>query len=112
MWVPDTTSIFQDRSCQDVKAFFFDVLWTAVQIALDESQGVAGFVAQIGILCIPIKFAIYVYTKVFCGGDNTQVGVVDVILYLDWGMFICDSQHLTFVRVEFHFLLSSVPEGY
>ena len=36
--VPDTTSIFQDRSCQDVKAFFFNVLWAEVQIALVKTR--------------------------------------------------------------------------
>ena len=30
----------------------------------------------------------YHCTKVFGGGDYTKVGVVDVVLYLDWVMFI------------------------
>ena len=71
MGVPDTTSIFKDRSYQDIKAFFFNVLWAAVKIALDKGQGVVSFIAQVGVLRIPAELTIYVYSKVFSRGDNT-----------------------------------------
>ena len=71
MGIPDTTPIFEYRSYQDIKAFFFNVLWAAVKIALDEGQGVVGFIAQVGVLCVPAELTIYVYSKVFSRGDNT-----------------------------------------
>ena len=49
-----------------VKAFFFNVLWAAVQIALDESQGVTGFIAQVGILC-PVHSNLVCYLCVYQG---------------------------------------------
>ena len=71
MGVPDTTSIFEDRSYQDIKAFFFNVLWAAVEIALDKGQGVVGFIAQIGVLCVLAELTTYVYSKVFWVRNNT-----------------------------------------
>ena len=52
-------------------AFFFNVLWAAVKIALDKGQGVVSFIAQVGVLRIPAELTIYVYSKVFSRGDNT-----------------------------------------
>ena len=102
--VPDTTSIL----FENIKAFFFNVLWAAVKIALDKGQGVVGFIAQVGVLCIPAKLTIYMYSKVFCRGDNTKEGTMDVVLYLDRVEFFGNSQNLTFVGVEFHFI-SALP---
>ena len=31
---------------------------------------------------------------------------MDFIVYLDWFCFVGNSQHLTFVRVEFHFVVT------
>ena len=42
------------------------------QIAVDKSQVGAGFIAYLGILCIPVKLAVFMYTKVFGGGDKNQ----------------------------------------
>ena len=39
-------------------------------------------------------------------GNNSQWGVVDVVGYLDGGGLVGNSQYLTFVRVEFHFVFS------
>ena len=47
-----------------------------------------------------------VYAKAFCVGDNGQWGVNNIVCYLDGGSFVGDSQYLTFVRVEFHFVFS------
>ena len=40
MGIPDTTSILEDRSYQDIKAFFFNILWAAVNIALHKGKSV------------------------------------------------------------------------
>ena len=53
-----------------------------------------------------LVYYLCVYQYIFGRGDNTQGGIIDVELYLDGVEFIGNSQNLTLVRVEFHFIWS------
>ena len=66
MWVPYYASKFNLRSNPGFVAQFLGLLWTLVDVSLEEGSGVVSFLCQLVYVMIPVELIVNVDAEVLC----------------------------------------------